>query len=382
MKLPNPKRFPLFLCFACALFSGVAHAQKSDSLGLSAWIKIPSNEDAFEINIHQISADGKASMSLAGRRERRLVDLDRIEKIHLTHPPAVGGALDRLEKHGTLQTEQPALRAYCNAILPLLEIPENNVAPVVDRYRHSLHHLGETEWLRELYTALSALNVSTYAKKADAWLAYLDIREGKNEAAHALFSDPGIQTDTGELFFLQQLARCRIKMSAGEFRQAIDHSARVIALGSIEDPLYPEAQYLSALCYDGLAEKEHARLQGVREEAVEKELLLERVRVALDLEAEADRTGAPPPTEQDILDAVDPQTVQDRVPPVPPVNEQSFALIAQKLYLFNEQVFPSTHWGQKSGDKVWPETRETIQHHLKAFTLPDLPNELSTKKDP
>lgn len=373
MNHPIPKRIPLFLCLACAMLSGVARAQESVSLGLSAWIKIPANEEAFEVSIHQISPDGKATMSLAGRRESRQVDIDLIEKIHLTHPPAVGEALARLEERESPQAE-PALRAYINAILPFLAVPENNVAPIVDRYRHSLHHLGETAWLRELYTTLSSLNEGSYAQSANAWLAYFDIREGKNDAAHELFSDPGIPKTPGELYFLQQLGLCRIHMSANKFRQAIDHSARVIALGTIEDSLYPEALHLSALCYDGLAEAEHARLERERDATVEKELLVERVRVALKLEAEADQAGEPPPAEQDILDAVDPRAVQDRVPPVPSVHEQSFALIAQRLYLFNEQVFPSTYWGKAAGDKVRPDTRETNRNHLKTFTLPDISN--------
>jgi hypothetical protein len=96
--------------------------------------------------------------------------------------------------------------------------------------------------------------------------------------------------------------------------------------------------------------------------------------VALELETRADESGNPPPTEQDILEAVDRQVVEERVPPVPSLRENRFALIAQRLYLFNEQVFPSTHWGQSAVEKVWRETRESKEKDLSNFIPPDTSN--------
>jgi hypothetical protein len=106
-------------------------------------------------------------------------------------------------------------------------------------------------------------------------------------------------------------------------------------------------------------------------EKLEKELIQERVRVALDLEAEARETGAPSPTEQEILDAIDRKAVEDRIPPVPPLKENRLAIIAQRLYLFNEQVFPSTHWGKTAGVQVWQESRENTERDLTNYVPPD-----------
>lgn len=163
-------------------------------------------------------------------------------------------------------------------------------------------------------------------------------------------------------------------MADKQFRKAIDHSARVVALGTIEDILYPEALFISAQCYDGLAEEEQARLENIRKEEVEKELTRERVRVALKLEAEADRKGLPPPSEQEILDAIDRQAVEERIPAVPSIKENPFSLTAQRLYLFSEQVFPATHWGKNAGSQVWQETRKKTENDLTNYVAPDIQN--------
>jgi len=245
---------------------------------------------------------------------------------------------------------------------------------VVDTYQTALQQRNETDLLRRLYSNLSRVDDASASYHPEAWLAYLDIREGKGETARELFLNSSVQPDEGVAYYLQQMALCRIHMATEAFRQAIDHSARVIALGTIEDVLYPEALYISALCYDGLAEQEQARLEAERKEAVQKALIQERVRVALELEARADEAGAPPPSEQDILDALDMEVVESRVPPVPPIEENNFALIAQRLYLFNDQVFPSTTWGQTAGEQVWPQTRNNKERDLTNYIPPELPN--------
>ena len=348
----------------------ICGAQAQEVYPLSAWIKIPANKDAFKVEIHEGTRNGQAKMALPGQRQTRPVRIDTIEKISFVYPPAVNEALEAVERREFEQAGD-VLMAYSDAILPFSLIPENNVARIVDQYEHSLHQRNEGQRLRELYTKLLRLNDPVASRRAEVWLAYLDAREGGSENTQDFFLDPAIRADSGEEFFLQQMALCRSYMTTEAYRTAIDHSARVISLGSIENMLYPEALHLSAQCYDGLAQAEQERLNNVRSETVEKEVLLERVRVALELEAKADKDGTPPPTEQDILDAVDRNAVEARIPPVPPISENAFAHIAQRLYFFNERVFPSTYWGTASRKQVWQETRAASEKDLTTFVPPD-----------
>jgi hypothetical protein len=324
------------------------------------------------VEIHQATLDGTATVSLAGQMQQRVLNIDMIERIRFLIPPAVEEAMGLIERREYVRAEA-VMRPYADAVLPFLILEESNAARIVDRYLYSLHQRNESGRLREVYVKCAQLKSAAVSKRARAWLAYVDAREGKTAAVAEMFSGAGIEPGSGELYFLQQLAMCRNRMAGNAYRQAIDHSARVIASGRIEDALYPEALYLSARCYEGLAREEQEKLEAERQAALEKELLIERVRVALALEAEADRTGAPPPTEQEILGAVDLREVEARVAPVPPVTENRFARIAQRLYLFAEQVFPSTYWGGESGTRIWPETRETHQNDLSTFNFTNDP---------
>lgn len=355
------------------LWTRIALGQDSGVYPLSAWLKMPSNPDAFQVNIHEGPRGATATMSLPGQTQRRLVNLSSIESIYLVHPPAVLEALEVIDKQDDARADL-ILKTYSSAVLPFLSIPENNVAPLLDRYEHSLHLRNQTVPLRELYAEIARMNEEFSFRNAEAWLAYLEIRDGKTGTANdSLFSDSSIQPEAGAPYFLQQMALCRKQMAGGDFRSAIDHAARVIALGTIEDALYPEALYVSAQCYDGLADGEQARLEEERAETLRKELVAERVRVALALEAAAEARGLPPPTEAFILESVDPEAVNSRIPPVPPRSENHFALIAQQLYLFTEQVFPATYWGKAAADGIWPETRDKKTNDLKNFSLSEVP---------
>lgn len=351
----------------------VAHSQETGAPPLSAWIKIPSNESAFRVVIHEGLRDGNATMSLPGQRQKRLVDIDTIEKINFIYPPTILEALESVEQQ-EYSRAGPILKAVCEATIPFLTVPDNNVARILNSYQLSLHQLNQTALLRILYSRLALVDEASYSRTAKAWLAYLDTREGRVEPAKDFFSNITVQSDSGEVYFLKQMAYCRSQMAGKQFGNAIDHSARVIALGTIEDILYPEALLISAQCYDGLAEEEQVRLENLREEKIQKGFIKERVRIALELEAEADEKGTPPPSEQEILNAIDRQAVKDRFPPVPPIKENPFALIAQRLYLFTEQVFPATHWGKIAGSQVWEETRKNTERDLTNYAAPDIPN--------
>lgn len=358
--------------FTMVLLTGFPEGRGAEVYPLSAWIKVAANPNALKVDIHQTSPDGTVTVSLAGQTQQRVLNMEMIERISLLVPPAVEEAMGWIERREYVRAEG-VMRPYAEAVLPFLVLEESNAARIVDRYLYSLHQRNERGLLREVYLKSAQLKSAEVSKRARGWLAYVDAREGKTEAAAEWFADGGIEPGSGELYFLQQLAFCRHQMAGGAHREAIDHSARVIAAGRIEDALYPEALYLSAQCYEGLAREEQERLEAERRAALEKELLIERVRVALALEAEADRTGAPPPTEEDILGAVDRGAVEARVPPVPPFTENPFARIAQRLYLFTEQVFPSTYWGGQSGTRIWPETREAHRNDLSTFTFTDDP---------
>lgn len=368
---PAPKLRRSLVFLMGILLPFVLQGQDFIPYPLSAWIKLPTRADAFRVEIHSGIQEGSAAMNLSGQTQQRQVQISLIEKIQFLHPPWVADTLATLEQEEATPQAMSILKGYCTAVLPYVIIPENNAAPVLDRFLTSLHPRRDVEVLREVYGKLSLVENASTSALANAWLAYLDAREGTLEPAADSFGRLPLQEDSGEVFYLQQLAFCRNQMARNEYRQAIDHSSRVIAVGSIEDPLYPEALYLSAQCYDRLAEKEQARLAEVRKKTVEKELLRERVQVARELEAQADHSGTPPPTEQEILAAVDQQAVEDRVPPVPSMRKNHFALIAQRLYLFTEQIFPSTYWGKEAGTRVWEETREQNRKDLSNFVPTD-----------
>lgn len=373
MNLPISNFLKRIALLSVVILTGISQGQDIGGTPLSAWIKIPSNPKAFKVTIHDSTANGNATMSLSGQRQLTLVDISILEKINLIYPPAILEALASIETQEFSRAE-PLLRAASYAIIPFVSVPENNTAQILDKYEHALHQRNEMDLLRAFYSNLSLVHDPSYPLNATAWLAYLDTRESEMGMESEVFLDSGIQRTSGEIYFIQQMALCRNQMAASDYRKAVDHAARVVAMGTMEDALYPEALYISAQCYDGLAEQEQARLERIREEEVQKEFVLERVRVALELEAKADEEGSPPPSEQEILDSVDREAVESRVPPVPSVKENTFALIAQRLYLFNEQVFPTTYWGAAAGDAVWQETRENKESDLTNYIPPDIPN--------
>ncbi len=285
--------------------------------------------------------------------------LDRVAEIEFLPTAEMTAGLEAIQS-GEWAVASRALQLPANQIIPFLGVPETNAAPIIDAYAQALLELEQFDGLRRFYSKVVAATSTEAARTASAWLAYLDARTGKFSDLEATLEKIGAFESTEEGYALSELALSYARLAGGEFRAGGDHVAKIVANGDLATRFYPEALYLSGQCYDGLALERDARLAAERQVEVDRQMLSERVRVGRELQSAADKAGGEPPTEQEILAAVNRKAVESKVPAVPPRSENPFATTAQRLYRLIEQIYPDTGWSKKAGKSLSAEVTPTL----------------------
>lgn len=275
-----------------------------------------------------------------------------------------------------------ALYGPATQVLPYLKVPDTNAEDLLDPYAQALLELNQLDKLRDLYDVLSKAGNRDTARRATAWLGYLKAREGGQVDLEALFGKPDVADQDELLNALREIAYGYQALGGKQYQQASDHLARVVASANLEMRLYPEALFLAGQAYDGLALGLQDKQQANRDLQIERELLSERVTVGRKLQAEAERSGKPAPTEEEILAALDRDAVAARVPDLPPMIQNPYARNAQRMYQLVQRLYPGSLWDQKAAEHIKPgfrllrdEASMTVDLSESQPPSPDNPNQ-------
>ncbi len=344
----------LFLCLLAP--SQVLRAQSPATPPIHAEVLMGKSDKVRNVSVHNIRK-GTISLAFEGTDRVGRFPASNIKKIRF----ALGNRVEEGQKAAKEERYADAeklLQPSVTRLMPFLSIPDNNIASVTDPYVLAIRQLGRVDLLRAYYKLVGEHGDEAQQRTASAWLGYVDVREGHLEHAEKVFEGLGPFNKGEEGYLLRRLGLCHILLARQETREAVDYAAQVTAACGIDHVLHPEALFLSAQCYDALAADEWARLGAAREAKVKRALFVERVRVAREMEAEADAEGLPEPTEKEILQRVDKEQVEAQVPPRPALDELKLSQTAQRLYRFLERVFPNTEWGEQAAEKALPATHE------------------------
>ena len=327
-----------------------------------AKLLIRNSDVAKDVVIHDIH-QGMVKITLSAMNKRAELSLKDVSGVRFYLGAAVEKGMDALDE-GEFASAEKFLREPVFKLMPFLSFANHNVDPVVEAYEVALHRLNDAELLKSFYQRSVEEATPEKARVAKAWLAYLDARSGRMSEVIAVFDGLGKPELDDEVALLRNLALCRVELQQKNYGVAVAHAATVVASGGVADFLYPEAMVLSAQCYEGLAGEELVLLDVQRKAQVVRALLIERVKVARELEATADKQKKPPPTEEQILSTIDHKAVNRSVAALPALRELEPFKTAQRSYLFVDRVFPDTTWGKLAADRVLPESKEGKDQQL------------------
>ncbi len=324
-----------------------------------------------------INVDGdNIVLSEKGRNVKIALPKNKIQEIEFVYEEAVVAAVTAAEE-GKWQEAADGLKPQVEEMLPYLIIPRTNIAVVLDTYTQALYELGNLDEFEKVYARTTNAGNEELAQSSKAWLGYLRARKGETAKMEEIFKALGELDSSSQAFALREIAYCYFELEKQNYRKASDHVSKVVASGSLESRIYPEAMFLSAKCYDGLAEKQQEILTQQRQEKLEQAMQAERVVVARKLQQAAREANKAQPTEQEILDAVDKQKVEDEVGSVPPVTESQYYQAAQRVYLLIELFYPNSEWGRDATEVIADATRKKVIEKQWTASLAEITTEES-----
>ncbi len=332
------------------------------SIAVPAYCKLPANimldNGAVSNGVTLFNMEGgNIVLSEKGKTAKLTLPAEKIQEIEFIYGETVVQGVN-VAQEGKWQEAADALKPQVDEMLPFLVVENTNAAPVLDTYTQALYELGNLDEFEKVYEKTTKAGDEELAQSSKAWIGYLRARKGEIDKMEEIFSALGELDKNRQAFALREVAYSYYEMSKNNTRKAIDHIAKVVASGSLESRIYPEAMFLSAKCYDLLAEEQQLRLKEERELELQRALQAERVRVARIMQQEARDQNKEQPTEEEILAAVDKEKVEDEVGPLPKITESQYHQAAQRVYLLIELFYPKSEWGTESTELITKATRD------------------------
>lgn len=185
------------------------------------------------------------------------IPIEDIRSVQFSLPSVANRAVAAFEQRKWAEAQsffKSALEPYAQ----FLDLPNNNIVPLMWQYAESLRLDGKHDEAIELYRLFDALPAGLHKQRAQLARAYCDCAEGRLKEARALLDAAAPTNHTDALFANAQMVRARISLAEGKSLQAVDEIARAVATMRIDSDIYPECLFVSALCYEAL--------EGIRKE--------------------------------------------------------------------------------------------------------------------
>jgi len=179
------------------------------------------------------------------------IPIDDIRSITFSLPSVANRATSAFEQRKWSEA-QALFKAALAPYTAFLDLPNNNIVPLMWQYAESFRLDGKYDEAIALYQQFDALPSGLHKQRAQLGRAYCDCAMGRTKEARALV-DSAAPTNHAEALFAQaQMVRARISLSEGNPLQAVDEIARAVATMRIESDVYPECLFVSAACYEAL----------------------------------------------------------------------------------------------------------------------------------
>ena len=185
------------------------------------------------------------------------IPIEDIRSIAFSLPSMANRAVAAFEQQKWKEA-QPLFKAALEPYITFLDLPNNNVVPLMWQYGESLRLDAKYDEAIAIYRQFDGLPDGLHKQRAQLARAYCDCLAGRTKEARALLETAAPTNHTDALFAQAQMVRARISLAEGKALQAVDEIARAIAIMRIDSDIYPECLYVSAECYKAL--------EGVRKE--------------------------------------------------------------------------------------------------------------------
>jgi hypothetical protein len=138
-------------------------------------------------------------------------------------------------------------------LMPYLNVTGSNAASMIFVYGEALRLAGRVPAAADLYKQVVKESRPPITQQASLGYAGALASLGKNEEADALLKTLAPLARTDPLFPMDKMARGRVFLIQKKYRQSLDQVAQLIAYYRLDEPWYPEAQFLMAEAYASLA---------------------------------------------------------------------------------------------------------------------------------
>ncbi len=179
------------------------------------------------------------------------IPIEDIRSVQFSLPSIANRAVAAFEQRKW--TEAQAL--FKTALAPyaqFLDLPNNNIVPLMWQYAESLRMNSQYDEAIALYRLFDPLPAGLHRQRAQLARAYCDCAMGRTKEARALLDTASPTNHTDALFAHAQMVRARVCLAEGNSLQAVDEIARAVATMRIDSDIYPECLFVSATCYKAL----------------------------------------------------------------------------------------------------------------------------------
>jgi tetratricopeptide (TPR) repeat protein len=168
--------------------------------------------------------------------------------------PSVAQKAVSLYQQGKWEGCSELLRPVIGPFLAYVDLPNNNVLPLAEKYAESLRQSRKYADAVEVYQRLKALPAPKLRQRATVSMAYCSAALLQPAEAAALLREAAATNHHEEAFGLAKLVEARIHLQAANALGAIDAVAQAIASLPIDSPYYAECLVVSAECYEKLGD--------------------------------------------------------------------------------------------------------------------------------